>query len=120
MKKVKTLKKNYEFKNVLEKGKYSVNKQIIVYARKNKLGYNRIGIAIGSKLGHAVTRNHLKRLIREAYYNNMRNNIMDNEENSCFYDFVVIWNKKSNVEDASFNCINNDFSMALKRLKNFN
>ncbi len=117
MRKVKTLKKNYEFKNVLEKGKYSVNTQIIVYAKKNKLGYNRIGIAIGSKLGHAVVRNHLKRLIREAYYKNVRKMELKNEENSYYYDFVVLWNKKSKVEDASFYCIDNDFNMALKKLK---
>ena len=67
MKRIKTLKMNYEFKNVFDKGKYYVNDQVIVYVLKNKLEYNRIGIAVSTKLGHAVKRNRIKRLIRSAY-----------------------------------------------------
>ena len=42
MRKIKTLKKNYEFKNVLNKGKFYLGKQIIIYISKNNLeqGYN--------------------------------------------------------------------------------
>ena len=46
MKKIKTLKMNYEFKNVFNKGKYYIGKQVILYDLKNKYDYNRIGIAI--------------------------------------------------------------------------
>ena len=63
MKRIKTLKMNYEFKNVFDKGKYYVNDQVIVYVLKNKLEYNRIGIAVSTKLGHAVKRNRIKRFI---------------------------------------------------------
>ena len=50
MRKIKTLKKNYEFKNVLNKGKFYLGKQIIIYISKNKVNENRIGIAISTKL----------------------------------------------------------------------
>ena len=36
MRKIKTLKKNYEFKNVLSKGKFYVGKQVSIYVLKNK------------------------------------------------------------------------------------
>ena len=37
MKKIKTLKKNYEFKNVLSKGKFFVGKYVTIYIKNNKL-----------------------------------------------------------------------------------
>ena len=37
MRKIKTLKKNYEFQNVLSKGKFYVGKQITIYISTNKL-----------------------------------------------------------------------------------
>ena len=67
MKSILTLKKNYEFKNVLDKGKVYYGNQIIVYINKNKKEKNILGIAINTKLCKANKRNKLKRLIRENY-----------------------------------------------------
>ena len=67
MRKIKTLKKNYEFQNVLSKGKFYVGKQITIYISTNKLDENVIGIAVSTKACNAVKRNHIKRLIRENY-----------------------------------------------------
>ena len=39
MKKIKTLKKNYEFKNVLSKGKFFVGKYVTIYIKNNKNKY---------------------------------------------------------------------------------
>ena len=93
-----TLKMNYEFKNVLEKGKYFVSSQIIIYILETNNNYNRFGIAISSKICKAVGRNKLKRLIREAY-NKM---VFSNDK---FYDIVILWNKKTDYNEASFNII---------------
>ena len=38
-----------------------------IYVRPNGLGYSRIGYAVGKRIGGAVERSRLKRLIREAY-----------------------------------------------------
>ena len=68
MKKTKMLKKNYEFKNVLNRGKFYSGKYIVVFIKKNnKKNINCLGIAISSKLGKAVKRNYVKRIIRENY-----------------------------------------------------
>ena len=112
MKRIKTLKMNYEFKNVFDKGKYYVNDQVIVYVLKNKLEYNRIGIAVSTKLGHAVKRNHIKRLIRSAYQSfDLKNESLD---------IVFTWNKKSSIEDASYEIIREELSKTFKRIQILN
>ncbi len=101
MKKIKTLKMNYEFKNAFSKGKYYIGKQIIVYIMKNNLDYNRIGIAISTKLCNAVKRNKIKRVVRAVYQSEKNLNLNG-------YDIVFTWNKKSKVEDLNFNIVLED------------
>ncbi len=101
MKRIQTLKLNYEFKNVFNKGKFYIGNQIIIYVLKNKVQKNRLGIAINSKLCHAVQRNRIKRVIRAAYQLNIKNS-------NVGHDIVVIWNKKADIEDLSYNIINED------------
>ena len=43
------------------------NGYLVLYARPNRLGQNRVGITTGKKLGHAVVRNRARRRLREAY-----------------------------------------------------
>lgn len=101
MKRIQTLKLNYEFKNVFNKGKFYIGNQIIIYVLKNKVQKNRLGIAINSKLCHAVQRNRIKRVIRAAYQLNIK-------DSNVGHDIVVIWNKKADIEDLSYNIINED------------
>ena len=100
MKKIKTLKLNYEFKNVFDKGHYSLGSQVITHYRKNKLGYNRLGIGVSTKLGKAVKRNRVKRVIRDCYQK--INKQYDSNINGQGYDFVFIWNKNSDLNELSY------------------
>ena len=102
MKKIETLKKNYEFKNVLNKGKFYCSKHITVYISKNRIDKNVIGIAISKKIGKAVTRNRLKRLIRESYR-------LQKDEIKKGYNIVFLWNK-NNVEDVKSNVIQEEMN----------
>ena len=97
MKKIITLKKNYEFNNVLKNGKYFVRKHVIVYIKPNKKEENVIGIAISTKLCSAVRRNRIKRIIRESFYN-----IKPKMKKG--YDIVFLWNKKTEI---NLNCFHN-------------
>ena len=67
MKKTKMLKKNYEFKKVLNKGKFYKGNQIEIFYLKQNISVNFLGIAISKKVGNSVCRNKIKRLIRENY-----------------------------------------------------
>lgn len=118
MRKIKTLKLNYEFKNVFEKGRYSLGSQVITHYYKNNLGYNRLGIAISTKLCHATKRNRIKRVIRSAYQK--INNEYNGNINNIGYDIVFIWNKKSNIDDLSYNIIYKDISNSFKFIQNKN
>lgn len=107
MKKVYTLKKNYEFKNVLNKGKYFVKKYIIVYIDKNNLNRNVIGIAVNTKICNAVKRNKIKRVIREAYYKEQKTLKQG-------YNIVFLWNKKEPVENINFHKIHKEIKDIFK------
>lgn len=114
MKKIDTLKKNYEFKNVITKGQYFVKKQIIVYVTPNNKNKNFIGIAISTKLCNAVKRNHVKRKIRENY-------MIIHKSLKKGYNIVFLWNKNVSPEKADFCEIKKDMIEALadaKILKN--
>lgn len=101
MRKIKTLKKNYEFKNVLSKGKFYVGKYITIYIKKNYKKENYIGIAVSTKVAKAVKRNRIKRLIRESFHLN-KNNLKKGN------DIVFMWNKNANFVNLNFFIINEE------------
>ena len=110
MKKILTLKKNYEFKNVLSKGKYYSGKSIEVIIRPSHKKQNYIGIAVGVKQGKAVRRNHVKRLIRENY-RLLEKNLKKG------YDIVFLWKKKNSIGEANFWKIQEDMKYIFKKAK---
>ena len=90
-----TLKKNYEFKNVLTKGKYYNGNYIDIYIKKNNKNFNYIGIAVSVKVGKAVKRNRIKRLIRENYR-------LLEDKISVGYDIIFLLKKNKNISEANF------------------
>lgn len=77
------LKKSKEFSVVYKTGKSVADRYFVLYYRKNKSGQNRIGYSVSKKVGNAVTRNRIKRLLKEAYRLNYINDRVG-------YDFVFI------------------------------
>ena len=106
------LKKNYEFKKVLSKGKIFSSKNIIAFIIDNNKKTNFLGLAISVKVGNSVRRNRLKRLIRENYYKL-------EEKIKTGKSIVFLWNKKSNVEDVDFYSIKSDMEKIFKDAKMF-
>lgn len=62
-----SIKKNSEFRKAYKNGKYKSGKYTTVYALFNNKEHNRVGIVTAKKVGNAVQRNRMRRLIREIY-----------------------------------------------------
>ena len=60
------LKLNHIFRRLYSTQGFA-NGYLVLYARPNRLGVNRVGITTGKTLGHAVVRNRARRRLREVY-----------------------------------------------------
>ncbi len=61
------LRKNKSFQAVYRLGKSVANRHLVLYVLPGRGGSRRVGFAAGKRLGVAVVRNRVKRLLREAY-----------------------------------------------------
>lgn len=62
---MRTLKREYEFKAVYDRGLVLPGKAVIVYALKRRGAGRRFGFVVGRKVGKAVRRNRVRRLLKE-------------------------------------------------------
>ena len=76
------------------------NSYLVLYARKNRTGTNRVGISVSKKLGHAVVRNRVRRRLREAYR-------LNESRFQPGWDIVVV--ARSRCTSASFQDIVNAY-----------
>jgi ribonuclease P protein component len=83
-----------EFNRVFDKAVRSSDQYFTVLARQNDIGYPRLGLAISKKRARlAVTRNRLKRLIRESFRHK--------QHEICCADYVVLAGHKSSRANNS-------------------
>ena len=69
------------------------NGYLVLYARPNRTGINRIGITVSKKLGKAVVRNRVRRRLREVYR-------LNEDRFAPGWDIVVV--ARSRCVNASF------------------
>lgn len=67
MKHTESLKKNFQFRHVYNRGRSIANRHLVLYYVKNGTQGNRLGISVSKKVGKSVVRSHVTRLIRESY-----------------------------------------------------
>lgn len=65
--KLNRLKAKKEFQNVYEKGHSVVDGLAVFYVFPGENEIIKIGFAVGKKIGNAVIRNHVKRMMREVF-----------------------------------------------------
>jgi ribonuclease P protein component len=65
--KTESIKKNIDFKKVYKRGRSNVGRYLVVYLMKNRTSENRLGITVSKKVGNAVIRNRVRRLIKETF-----------------------------------------------------
>jgi ribonuclease P protein component len=70
MRKEARLAASKDFEIVYRKGRAVKNKEFVLYILKKESPGLRIGISVSRKIGPAVVRNRIKRLIREAFRRN--------------------------------------------------
>lgn len=93
MKKYEIVKNQRDFDYIIHNGKYIKNKFVVIYNKDNNLNFSRFGIAVGKKIGNAVTRNKIKRQLRMIITNNKK--LFKNS-----YDYIII--VKTSVLDVSY------------------
>lgn len=99
-----SLTKRRDFELVFKDGVTLSSQYLVIYARPNELNCNRLGLSVSKKIGNAVIRNRIKRLLREALRKILH-------EWPLCYDFVVVA-KKSSVEGKL-----NDFIRDINKIK---
>jgi ribonuclease P protein component len=72
-----------DFEAAFADGGKAVSEGLVIYARGNQLDRNRLGLVVGKRLGKAVLRNRIKRLLREAFR-------LENPGLRQGYDLVII------------------------------
>ena len=84
MNKRQRIKKNEDFQKVFKNGKSFANRQFVVYClKKDDQTAFRIGLSVGKKVGKAVTRNQIKRYIRQTFLE-LKNDVRQD------MDYVII------------------------------
>ncbi len=104
MDKIISLKSDTQFKRLYKKGVSSVQPSLVLYAKRNGIGCNRLGITTSKKIGNAVVRNRARRRLREVYRAAF-------EQLGQGYDFVLVARGKTAV--ASFSRLEEDFMRAV-------
>ncbi len=107
MRKIHRLSDNKDFVGVYKKGKSTANRFFVLYVYKRKDSQPfRLGVSISKKVGNAVVRNRIKRLVKAAF--------LDFEQAlpaGC--DFVVI--SRNAARDMDFHQAKEALSQLLKR-----
>ena len=103
----KGLKKDCDFRKVYKHGKSFANRYLVMYILENKSDSSRIGISVSKKVGNAITRNKIRRRIKEAY----RLNIDENVKNG--YDIIFI--ARVSCNEAEYKDIDNAINHLVKK-----
>ena len=99
MKKRDVVKSNELFNEIIQKGKRISNKYFVICMMKKDIKMNNYGIAVGTKVGNAVTRNKIKRQMRNIIDNNIE--LFPN-----YHNYIIIC--KKDVLDISFKEMENE------------
>ena len=99
---------NHIFRKLYAKGESAVGRFVVVYARRNGLRVNRLGITTGVKLGRAVDRNRARRRIREAYR-------LNENRFKAGYDLVVV--ARTAAIDGDFAELQRSFLKLCRKLR---
>ena len=99
------IKKDRQFRYIYSRGKSFANKKLVIYYIKNNDEKLRVRISISKKVGKAVVRNRLRRLIKE--------NIRLNQNLKSGYSMIFL--ARVGADDLDFNTMKSSINHLLKR-----
>ena len=100
-----SLKLNHIFRRLYHTSGFA-DGYLVLYARKNRTGSNRVGITVSKKLGHAVVRNRTRRRLREVYRLNEQRFLPG-------YDIVVV--ARTRAVEAPFDALTASYLALAKK-----
>jgi len=111
---IPSIKKTGDFKRVFNKGRCVAGHMFVMYAAENEKNMLRLGISVSKKVGSAVVRSRVKRLVREC----MR--ILAGSGGFCrdlSYDLVVVARPLAGglVEKSVFLSVKNQIEKLLRK-----
>jgi len=89
---------NEQFRQVLAGRVRFVDELLILYVAKNRCQMPRLGISVSKRMGNAVVRNRIKRLIREVFRQN-KHLLQQDVDYLCMISSK--WTKKGERQDKS-------------------
>ena len=107
IKKTYRVKRSKDFDQIFSAKHSFANKKFVVYKLNTNQPHFRVGLSVSKKLGHAVLRNRIKRLLRQA--------IAEFKPYLTDEDFVII--ARSGVETLSFEEVKKNLKHVLKLSK---
>lgn len=108
LKKEYRLRRRKDFKVVYNAGRVVSGRYVVMYIRENRRSENRWGFVVSKKVGGAVTRNLVKRRLRE-----MTRKIQEKVKPG--FDLVVI--ARVSCKEADFRAVMNDLEQVCRKAK---
>ncbi|MCK8816615.1 ribonuclease P protein component [Natroniella sulfidigena] len=102
------LKKTHEFKRVYRRGNSVANRLLVLYVLATREPTRRVGYSVSKKIGKAVVRNRVKRVLKEAYRHNK-------DKLTTRLDLVLIARKP--IVDASYQQIESAMNHLFRKAK---
>ncbi len=105
------LKKDREFRLIYDRGKKEFGYYSLIFFKENKDNIFKIGYVASKKVGNAVCRNRVKRLMKEYF-------IKNNGKLKQNYDIICVAKSKAgeNIKVLSYKDMEKDLNKLLKKV----
>ncbi len=110
MLKTNILRRNKDFSIIYKSGRSVASKHIVIFYKKNNLGYNRTAFLASKKVGKSVIRNKAKRRMKEIH-------LLYKNKLCKGYDLIFIARK--NINDVKFTELVKSTELLLRKIKLF-